>query len=412
MHASMYIKGIDGIPVVNSSNQDTAKELCARNDQINQLNQELNQLREENEALRNENDLLKSAVPVDIAPVDDNERLEYEEKIHDLEQQIITLTEENAQLKDNASNCGKSNVLSDAERAHYEAEIEALHHNIEGMEKLTESLKEQIANNEGKLNQVVQPHIDAYTKLTQRCNELENTINQNNVTYYKDKVEELNARIKDLSSELLVANTTVTELTSQITALKEDNNNLNATVGAKTFEIEELNKRIAEHETNNEEDDVKNSALYHMLQEIKNDVASSTAEVKTLLDEEEASEIMEFIMHLHDTYFTDIPFSSEQFRQFVWNVPRRYYAAMIDSLERYEPDILNPVTVLYLAFTDNPGFACAHFLFKLEEMIDHDRDAITEDDEDYMESITDDNNDNVSIDKVDTEMIEEDDYNE
>ena len=257
-------------------------------------------------------------------------------------------------------------------------------------------------------------------ELKNEIERLKDTIRQSDINYYKDKVENQSKRISELEKSLDQANVQNEQLQADLERYKEQCDGLHNDLGAKTFEISELNRQLEslkEH-IENDEDEVQNGVLYSMLQDIRKELASSTTEEKTLLTEDEASEIMDYIINLHDTYFTDIPFSSNQFKQFVWNVPHRMYEGMIDCIDKNEPDIVNPMTLMYIAFTDEPAWVIGHFLTYIEKMIDFDSDSVDDLDRNYVETLEEDEEtDDITVvdkadDNADAELVEEDDSNE
>lgn len=264
-------------------------------------------------------------------------------------------------------------------------------------------------------------------ELKKQIEHLKEAVRQSDVNYYKDKVENQSKQIAELEKSLNQANVQNEQLQSELERYKEQCDGLNNDLGAKTFEISELNRQLEslkEH-IENDTDEVQNSVLYSMLQDIRKELATSTSEAKTLLTEDEASEIMDYIINLRDTYFEDIPFSSDQFKQFVWNIPHRLYEGMIDCIDKDEPDIINPMTLMYIAFTDEPAWAMGHFLTYIEKMIDLDSDSVDDLDREYTESLeeetgddavtvdkADDTEDDNTDDTADSELVEEDDYNE
>jgi hypothetical protein len=91
------------------------------------------------------------------------------------------------------------------------------------------------------------------------------------------------------------------------------------------------------------------------------------------LDEDEANTVMEYLIHLQDTYFENIPLTEQPSRLFVWNIPKQLYNAMCKAIEEEQPDIFNPMFYFYLSMTDYPGLAVAHYL---HIMIDNGYDNI------------------------------------
>lgn len=119
-------------------------------------------------------------------------------------------------------------------------------------------------------------------------------------------------------------------------------------------------------------------------------VSSPTAEVKTELTEEQVGEILDFILSLNDKYFSDIDLSTNQCKQFVFNISVDMYKDMVDIIEKGLPDILNPMTFMYINFIEYPGFSVARFLKHLMEMYkDAERD-IEDCDREYLRWCNDD----------------------
>lgn len=281
------------------------------------------------------------------------------------------------------------------------------------------------------LKQPAQPVNDniEVAELKKQIETLKDTIRQTDVNYYKDKVENQSKQIAELEKSLDQANVQNEQLQADLERYKEQCDGLNNDLGAKTFEISELNRQLESlkaHIESDKTEEVQNSVLYSMLQDIRKELATSKSAAKTLLTEDEASEIMDYIINLHDTYFMDIPFSSDQFKQFVWNIPHRLYEGMIDCIDKDEPDIINPMTLMYIAFTDEPAWVMGHFLTYVEKMIDLDSDTVDDLDTSYVETLEEETTDNgvVTVDKADdteddktddttdAELVKEDDYNE
>lgn len=423
MHASNYLKGID---------MNGQSPTIVSNDVIAGKDKEIETLHIRIQNLTNENTELWDKINVNHNPEDDKASNHLTKDIEDLMRENESLRKQLSIAEALTNKVPDSSWESQCKQS--EKEIVRLNSEIATLKTDNEKLTHTLSSNENKINEIIQPHIEAYTKLTQKCSDLEKSISESNVTYYRDKVEELNARIKELSSELLIAHTTNEELNKQNQALKEELDGLKTDCGAKAFEIEELHRQLSKYDEQ-EVDDIKNLALYEMLQQIRTEIASSTAEVKTLLTEKEASEVMNYIMYLNEKYFSDIPFSGEQFKQFVWNVPRRVYEGMMDSFDREDPDVLNPAMILYLAFTDEPAWMMGHFLTILEQMMHDESEAIKHDDDDYVKCMNDDddeeeeksddneesddkedtskdqNEEVKAIETVETEQVQEDDYN-
>lgn len=219
-------------------------------------------------------------------------------------------------------------------------------------------------------------------------------------------IEEKEALIFQMQENADRASEIITGLESTIeekeNTIKEKDN----TIAKLERDIEErttmLNRTSAQLDklVNKEENEA--NVLKEMLKEISDKISSSTAEAKNALTSDQVGEIMDFIMHLNETYFQNIPLADEQFEKFVWNVPKRMYDSMMDQLERGEPDILNPMLLMYLSFVDEPGWTMGHFLTKLSEMIENDKDSVEYDNVEYLKSLIEDEEEEEESDGTDS----------
>ena len=210
------------------------------------------------------------------------------------------------------------------------------------------------------------------------------------IDQFKQTIEEKNAQIFHMQEQADRASKIISGLECDIeekdNTIKEKDN----TIAKLERDIEErtimLNRTSAQLDKLVNKEENESNTLKEMLKEISDKISSSTAEAKNALTSDQVSEIMDFIMHLNETYFQNIPLADEQFEKFVWNVPKRMYDSMMDQLERGEPDILNPMLLMYLSFVEEPGWTMGHFLTKLSEMIKDNSDAIEYDNMDYLKN--------------------------
>ena len=258
-------------------------------------------------------------------------------------------------------------------------------------------------------------------ELLKKLDELEGKIFQQ---YSDNAAADQNASTvdHDVSTLIVDLNEKIAELTAANTTLANDVENLKNVISNKDNMIDQLEASVEEDAKLMKEQELKIQKLEHdldektqmlsrtseqldklinkeenesvvvkqMLKDISDKISSSTAEMKNALNEKQASEIMDFILHLNETYFMNIPLSTEQFQKFVWNVPIRMYDAMVDQIDRDEPDILNPMLLLYLTFVDDPSWSMGHFLTKLTEMINENQSDIDCSNLEYIKSIMED----------------------
>ena len=237
---------------------------------------------------------------------------------------------------------------------------------------------------------------------------LKEQTNEASVNYWRDKFNDMEKYAHSLEVDISVYRHDIDALNASLKDSEKTINELTSDLGAKVFEVKELNRQI--DELKNKVDDVSGTAVYQMLQEIKKNVNESSKEIKTLLKDDEASAIMDYIIDLSEKYFSDIPFSEKQFRQFVYNIPRRVYYGMLDSIEKGEPDIINPMTLIYLMFVDEPAWSMGRFLKIIEKMMEDDADAINHFNDEYIKSLEEDEEETTE-ERVESEIIEEDDFN-
>lgn len=289
---------------------------------------------------------------------------------------------------------------------------------IKGYE--TQAATELVSQMKSNNDELVKKIDDLETKIVQQ-----QSIADNSAEATSSIMIELNTKIAGLTADLVTKTMaieklqqTIEEKEALIFQMQENADRaseiitgLESTIKEKDNTIAKLERDIEERTTmlnrtsaqldklvNKEENEA--NALKEMLKEISDKISSSTAEAKNALTSDQVGEIMDFIMHLNETYFQNIPLADEQFEKFVWNVPKRMYDSMMDQLERGEPDILNPMLLMYLSFVDEPGWTMGHFLTKLSEMIENDKDSVEYDNVEYLKSLIEDDEDDEEYDKV------------
>lgn len=116
-----------------------------------------------------------------------------------------------------------------------------------------------------------------------------------------------------------------------------------------------------------------------------------------ILNEDEISEIMSYMLQLQTEYFSDIPLSKELSKKFMWNIPKEIYRQMRNNIDKDDPVILNPILYLYIFCTDYPEFAMGKFILTILNLCDESEydeivrrskeyDNVETDDEDIDES--------------------------
>lgn len=110
-----------------------------------------------------------------------------------------------------------------------------------------------------------------------------------------------------------------------------------------------------------------------------------------ILNEDEISEIMSYMLQLQTEYFSDIPLSKELSKKFMWNIPKEIYRQMRNNIDKDDPVILNPILYLYIFCTDYPEFAMGKFILTILNLCDESEyDEIVRRSREYDNTETDD----------------------
>lgn len=110
-----------------------------------------------------------------------------------------------------------------------------------------------------------------------------------------------------------------------------------------------------------------------------------------ILNEDEISEIMSYMLQLQTEYFSDIPLSKELSKKFMWNIPKEIYRQMRNNIDKDDPVILNPILYLYIFCTDYPEFAMGKFILTILNLCDESEyDEIVRRSKEYDNAETDD----------------------
>lgn len=110
-----------------------------------------------------------------------------------------------------------------------------------------------------------------------------------------------------------------------------------------------------------------------------------------ILNEDEISEIMSYMLQLQTEYFSDIPLSKELSKKFMWNIPKEIYRQMRNNIDKDDPVILNPILYLYIFCTDYPEFAMGKFILTILNLCDESEyDEIVRRSREYDNAETDD----------------------
>lgn len=84
----------------------------------------------------------------------------------------------------------------------------------------------------------------------------------------------------------------------------------------------------------------------------------------TVLNDDEAGEILGTFKHYHKTYFPDIPIVKEIDKRFIFNLPKSIYSAHFDACHKYSlPPCLDPVFWMYLCMAKEPSEAIGNFVY-------------------------------------------------
>ena len=245
-----------------------------------------------------------------------------------------------------------------------------------------------------------------------------------------DEQNDHQEQISDLNSELAVMKHDLDTKEDEIAKLKEEINRLQNThkselglkdniIGTLQHQIQDCDKEngILKNKLEMQEQsiaDLRNKVdnqqdISNMLHEIRENMSSQTADVTTQLSDDEVADIMTYLVNLQNTYFQDIPLASDQIKAFVFNVPSHVYDGMRDAIDREDPDVMNPIMMMYVAFIDDSGISMGKYLEIIRKLLDDEKTKtyIEESAKKYDTYYCYGDEDEL----VDSETVEEDDYN-
>lgn len=93
---------------------------------------------------------------------------------------------------------------------------------------------------------------------------------------------------------------------------------------------------------------------------------------KAELTDDEANEVLSYLLYLQTEYFSEIPLARELCKQFVWNMPREVYEAFSTNRTYEEPDVINPLIFLYILCTEDPYFSMGKYVNIIHNLIGPD----------------------------------------
>ena len=109
---------------------------------------------------------------------------------------------------------------------------------------------------------------------------------------------------------------------------------------------------------------------------------SRTSVTATSLNDTEVNNVMEWLLEYQERYFTDIPLPDSLDKNFVWNLPKKVYQAAEKNRLLEQPDVLNPLFWFYCMLLEEPEDMLPKFILTAFN-------AITDDDKDAIEQLSD-----------------------
>lgn len=135
---------------------------------------------------------------------------------------------------------------------------------------------------------------------------------------------------------------------------------------------------VKEVPTFNDESNKKLDMIINMINEINQGSYSNGEEygefdkpLKTTLNDEETMYLMNYMMDLHDEYFPDNNLSLDLKPEFIWNTPKAIITVSKKFADYGYPDMINPLTWLYMFCVDFDEAAFAKLLKQNLESIDN-----------------------------------------
>ena len=109
-----------------------------------------------------------------------------------------------------------------------------------------------------------------------------------------------------------------------------------------------------------------------------------------LLSQYDVDDMLLQLRDFEEKYFSDIPMSRMLEPQFAFNIPKTVIDAMRCAKRDDVPDILNPVLLMYLFFTDDPYLVIGRYLQILGGIMDSNMTDINDDAQRYIADLQDD----------------------
>lgn len=110
--------------------------------------------------------------------------------------------------------------------------------------------------------------------------------------------------------------------------------------------------------------------LLNYISELETDIDKLSS---SELTDDEISDIMSYMLMLHDKYFNDIPLKNELCKQFVWNIPRDIYEVHLKIQEYDYPDYLDPLMTFYMFIIDSPDTYIPQFISRMYDIMDENQ---------------------------------------
>ena len=108
-----------------------------------------------------------------------------------------------------------------------------------------------------------------------------------------------------------------------------------------------------------------------------------------LLTQYDVDDLLLQLRDFEEKYFSDIPMSRMLEPQFAFNIPKTVTDAMRCAKRDEVPDVLNPVLLLYLFFTDDPYLVIGRYLQILGGIMESNKTDIDDDALRYIADLQD-----------------------
>lgn len=132
--------------------------------------------------------------------------------------------------------------------------------------------------------------------------------------------------------------------------------------------------------------DTINERFKYFEELLKNTVETPapTSYENSVLNDDESREMLKVLLHLYKSYFNDVPPNRNLDYNFISNIPKDVFKVAMNSYDKNEIPVLNPLIYLYILCVDDI-YALPLYVKYLKDLFIEYNDEIDEYYDDYIE---------------------------